>query len=402
MLRWNLKFLANHFLGRRSILFECQQPRDWGFLESLYCALALRQGCRCYVLVNDRPARIGGVGFDVEVLKGVLMEAGVPAGRIAPRLNNVLYFADFYVTPTAWNNFLPADRSIVRAILPHGLVNKLYKHGQFGAEVSEFDVLLSSGPECTKTVTRFRAEQGQSYAIWPAGYPKVDRLMKMQGRTSVKPVSRAPLCVLFAPTWGKHAALDVYGLDPVQWVLDAGHQVVIKLHPMSLSENADFATGGVDWRKALERFRGHERVQIVGTTANDEVMRQADVMISDVSGIAYEFLLMGKPVVFLDVPGFFQNSASNWGADPCVDLSYWGREYGLRASSLQQMVEALATVVHGEWNPETVKPLVERLLYHPGCAGETSANMILNHFKGIDPNEARALSRDDAQLDGQP
>jgi hypothetical protein len=384
ILRWNAIFLFNKICEKKTVLFECQQPRDWGFLDSVYRALRECSDIRCYVLVNDRPARIGGIGYDVDAVKTLLKSAGVDMSHVAQRLGSTLFFADFYLTPTTYCNFLPIDRSIVRGVMPHGLVNKRYpissgfdqSPNQYGPEMSEFDVLLSTGPECTRTANTFRSIYGHKYVIWEVGYPKIDNLLTTQGAAHSQ-FSGQPLHVIYAPSWGKHTALDVYGLSPVQWAHDAGHSVTIKLHPMSLSSHNDLATGGVDWCKAIEPYRNLERVKVIDTAANDDVLRNADVMISDVSGIAYEFILMEKPVIFLDLPGFFHCGADIEGVDGIGDLSFWGRSYGRIVSNREEMLAAMDDYIHGRWMTDAVKELKRRLLFNPGCAGQAAASTIM-------------------------
>jgi hypothetical protein len=384
IMRWNAIFLYNKIRRKRTVLFECQQPRDWGFLDSVYRALKEFPDVRCYVLVNDRPARTGGIGYDVDVVKTMLKSGGVDVLCVAQRLKSALFFADFYLTPTTYNNFLPVDRTIARGVMPHGLVNKRYptssgflkSPNQYGTEMAEFDVLLSTGPECTRTANTFRTMYGHEYVIWEVGYPKMDFLPANQGEALPRKSDR-PLQVIFAPSWGTHTALDVYGLSPVKWVYEAGHSVIIKLHPMSLSCHNDLATGGVDWRKALEPYHNLNRVKIIDTAANDDVLRNADMMISDVSGIAYEFILMGKPVVFLDLPDFFHCGTDPEKVDGIGDLSYWGREYGRIVSTREGMLTAIDDYVYGRWQTNAVEELRGRLLYNPGCAGRAAASAIM-------------------------
>lgn len=389
IVKWNALFLFNTIRGKQTVLFECQQPRDWGFLEPIFRALQKQSNVRCCILLNDRPARAGGVGLDVDTVKETLQTAAVDMSCVAQRLGNALFFADIYLTPTTYNNFLPADRTILRGALPHGLVNKLYlstsniRTNQHGPEMADFDVLLSTGPECTQKALPFRAHYGHTYDIWNVGYPKIDGLLNRQisPKGSAPPVSPKSIHVLFAPSWGRKTALDVYGLSPVAWALEEGHKVTIKLHPMSLSKGVDYATGGVDWKQELAKFESDPNVSIADTTVNEELMAQADLMISDVSGIAYEFLLTGKPVIFLDVPEFFAEMAADVGSACYEDLSFWGRSYGRIVSAREEMMAALDDYAQGRWTMESVDGLRERLLYNPGCAGQAAASCIIEYCK---------------------
>jgi CDP-glycerol glycerophosphotransferase (TagB/SpsB family) len=93
-------------------------------------------------------------------------------------------------------------------------------------------------------------------------------------------------------------------------------------------------------------------------------------MITDVSGVAYEFLVTGKPVVFFDCPEFYQHTVSP--ANPTLTLSEiierdtinGGRRYGTVVRSLPELTQALSQPLPAP----NADQMQNGLLYNPGCA----------------------------------
>jgi len=366
-LLWNARFLSERLRGRRVVLFECQQPRDWEFLQSVFEALAGEPRVACFVLTNDRGPEYGRF-HRVAACREELAAAGVAGGRIAANLGSLIAFGDAFLAATAWDNALPARRAITRVHVPHGLVNKV---DQYGAAMAGFDVLLSSGPLCTELATAALARGGVAYEIAEVGYPKLDVLLRE--RATAPRAAAAPARVLFAPTWGRHAALDRWGLAPVDALLAGGFRVAVKLHPMSLAGAANArASGGVDWQEELARYAGDAGVEIAG--AGPRALAEADVLVSDASGVAFEFMLLGKPVVFLDVPEYFADAGDPLARGRGGDLARWGRRYGVVVSGPEQLAEGVSRALAeaGEL-AERGRELAALLVVNPGGAGAAAA-----------------------------
>jgi CDP-glycerol glycerophosphotransferase (TagB/SpsB family) len=331
------------------------------------------------VSIEDRPADFGGVDFETGRLRALLCERGVEPSEVCVNVGRNLMGVDFYLTATVWGNSIPRGWGRVAAALPHGLVNKI---DQYGKRMRRFDVLFSTGPLCTEKARESVQRGAARYEIWSVGYPRLDDVIAGCGRSTAPAAgskgNAAGITALFAPSWGRYAALDRYGFEPVDRLLEAGYRVVIKLHPMSLAAPSNQeATCGVNWRELQERYRLHPRATIAETEQPDLWLQSADVLISDVSGIAYEFLLLDKPVVFVDVPEYFTDDSHPYAGDRLSDLSYWGREAGVVVKDPRDLPGVVRRVAdHPESHREHRQRLRDRLLYYPGSAGKRAADLI--------------------------
>lgn len=101
--------------------------------------------------------------------------------------------------------------------------------------------------------------------------------------------------VLLAPSWGKSAIFQRYGGKIIEVLLGTGYHVIVRPHPQSfVSEN-----------ELMERLMAQypESDQIEWNRDNDnfDVLKRADIMISDFSGVIFDFaLVFDKPVIYAD------------------------------------------------------------------------------------------------------
>ena len=80
------------------------------------------------------------------------------------------------------------------------------------------------------------------------------------------------------------------------------YRLIVKLHPFLCLKNNNEASGGIDWLgKIYEYQRYYGNIVIVrGHDKLADYFRTADIFLTDVSGIGFEFVLStGKPIIFL-------------------------------------------------------------------------------------------------------
>lgn len=100
--------------------------------------------------------------------------------------------------------------------------------------------------------------------------------------------------ILLSPSWGKEGALSKYGMELIRNILDSGFLLIIRPHPQSLISEKKL----ID---QLQKLTENERVVWDIDTPNVYAMEQSDIMISDFSGIIFDYLcLYEKPVLTLD------------------------------------------------------------------------------------------------------
>ena len=101
--------------------------------------------------------------------------------------------------------------------------------------------------------------------------------------------------VLLSPSWGPSGILAKYGerlLDPL---LATGWNVIVRPHPQSKISEAEML------RQLSKKYEGNGNLIWDYETDNIYSMKKADIMISDFSGIIYDYtFLCDKPVMYVN------------------------------------------------------------------------------------------------------
>ena len=112
--------------------------------------------------------------------------------------------------------------------------------------------------------------------------------------------------VILAPSWGPSAILSKYGAPFIEELIKTGYHVVIRPHPQSFSSEADLLD------KLMKQFPDSEDLEWNSDNDNFDVLRRADIMISDFSGVIFDFLLVfDKPILYANA-GFSKDLYDWW------------------------------------------------------------------------------------------
>lgn len=119
--------------------------------------------------------------------------------------------------------------------------------------------------------------------------------------TTEKAVSSGGGCagttVLIAPTWGRNGSLRRFGTSILNLLLDAGFKVIVRPHPQQLKSEKPLI------EKLIRHLRGISGVEWDMASSGHKSMIAADIMVSDFSGVIFDFaFIYEKPVVSIDFP----------------------------------------------------------------------------------------------------
>jgi len=115
--------------------------------------------------------------------------------------------------------------------------------------------------------------------------------------------------VLLAPSWGPSGLLSKYGEDFVNELLETGYNIVIRPHPQSFTSEK----GMLD--KLMKKFPESEKLHWNRDNDNFNVLSRADIMISDFSGVIFDFLFVfDKPVMYANA-SFSKDPYDAWWLD---------------------------------------------------------------------------------------
>lgn len=319
-------------------------------------------------------------------------ELGVPDNKIFHNdITPALFLTDVFLSPHTYGQ---GPRRSIRINVSHNLPVKR-EWWPIGG-VLNYNIHFLTGPmQRKKYENMFRKNRidTKKIQILNIGFPKSDALL--QGRYEKGDVLRGlglnpeKSTLLYAPSWDPGASLRSFGEEVIENLLTIRKvNVIVKLHPVSYtpetSPNFEFYTGGIKWVDRLSRFEQNPNFRHVPEYSIDPLLLASDVMITDISSVALEFIILDRPVIYLDCPEYFEKTLKmpGWDTDSeyaCNDpKANAGRHVGLvveELSELRATVQRSLDVPH-EFS-ERRKRLSKQLLYNPGKGSEAAANAIM-------------------------
>ncbi len=237
-----------------------------------------------------------------------------------------------------------------------------------------------------RNIKLYEIGYSKSDALLQGKYDRIKVLRKLNLDTALK-------TVLYAPSWDEGLSLRSYGEKIIESILQVKNiNVIVKLHPISYcpkdGPNYLFYTGGIDWNEKLSKFDINKNFRHVPSNDIDPILSASDVMVTDVSSVALEFIMLNKPVIYIDCPEFFEKTLTktyiNFGNttaefvrnDPKANA---GRHVGTVVYDIDKLPIAIQENLQ---NPDQLSEkrneFRKMLSYNPGNAAEIAAQCIID------------------------
>lgn len=171
-----------------------------------------------------------------------------------------------------------------------GSLATYYKHS-----LDYYDAVLLSGPFMEAEIRELEAKRGlKPKECVPAGLPYFDEL-NGEGRIETRPATKPT--ILIAPSWGAKNMLNVCGFDFIHQLARDENEIIIRPHPQSWKSELELLN------KLKEEMKAYSNVGIDREVSAATSMARADVLISEKSGVRFDFaFIYKKPVISIDIP----------------------------------------------------------------------------------------------------
>ena len=139
--------------------------------------------------------------------------------------------------------------------------------------------------------------------LLPHGYCHLESLVaKTDPCTFLDFKIKEKLNILIAPSWGKNCLIERHGDAVILPLVRAGHTVTVRPHVETQKRNRKQILNLI----ALSKEMTNLKIDLDNSSKN--IFSWADIMVSDWSGVAFEFSFSTfKPVLFVDVPRKINN-----------------------------------------------------------------------------------------------
>ena len=246
--------------------------------------------------------------------------------------------------------------------------------------IDYFDSVLATGMYKEKDVRWLEEHRGIKHKeIVSVGCTYLDVYKEKMEKIPVE--ENHKFTVLLSPSWGPSAILSRYGEKLLDPLLQTGWNVIIRPHPQSKISEKEML------EKLTEKYKDNKNLIWDYNSENIYSMKKADIMISDFSGIIYDYtFLCDKPVMYV-------NSDMDLGPYDAYDVpgkSPWQvnavHSFGIELK--EDQFKNIAQVIQNASDSEELKKLradaKAKAWEHQGNAGEEVYNFMIKKDKELE------------------
>ena len=175
--------------------------------------------------------------------------------------------------------------------IPH-MVSDITIYRMFGLDY--YDAVLLTGAYQGEQIRKLEEKRDlPQKELRVVGLPYMDELKKK--KDAAAPLEGHETTVLLAPSWGKSSIFNRYGEKIFDALLKTGYHIVVRPHPQSFTSEKELI------EKLQKAYPNSEQLEWNADNDNFEVLRRSDILISDFSGVVFDFsLVFDKPIIYAD------------------------------------------------------------------------------------------------------
>ena len=360
-------------VGNKHVVFYSEKSGFWKYFRDIVMKLLEWSNLTIHYVTNDPEDQV----FRLAETEPRIVPYYIGPKKIIPLMMKM--DADTVVMTTPDLDTYHIKRSYVRKdaeyiYTPHDpmSVHMSFREGA----MDHFDTVLCAGPQQIDEIRKTEEVYGlPEKTLVPCGYCLLDDMIADWAKREKKP-SDGLKRILIAPSWNEDNILDSCADELIRNLLRDGRKITVRPHPEYVKRF------GAKLNALMDRWKEQRGDQLVFETdfSSNESLYEADILITDWSGIAYEYsYTTGKPTLFINTKMKCPNP--NWekiGITP-LEISLRDRiGRSLDKDSLGRAEEVIAEMeAHPEEWAERIAQVREQNIFNPGSCGGAAAEYIL-------------------------
>ena len=177
--------------------------------------------------------------------------------------------------------------------IPH-MPNDITTYKMFGLDF--YDAVLVSGKYQEDEIRRIESIRSiPAKEVVLTGIPYLDKMKERLDGLSDASGSGRGKTILLAPSWGSNGILTAYGAPFIESLIKTSYKVIIRPHPQSFTSEKELI------EKLMKQFPESDMLKWNRDPDNFNVLNEADILISDFSGVLFDFsLVFNKPIIYTE------------------------------------------------------------------------------------------------------
>tara|TARA_B110000027_G_C16119011_1_gene301728 strand:+ start:2218 stop:3315 length:1098 start_codon:yes stop_codon:yes gene_type:complete len=285
----NLNKYFNEHNYSDQITFYSETANDWQHLSGIVKELINKTNFKILYVCSDKNDH--GLNFKEKNFNSYLINN---KHLLIWFFKNIKSKVMLMTLPDLNQYYLKRSKYLVHYIyIPHSLssLHSIYRKGAF----DYFDTLFCVGPHHVQEAKKIEEiyKLKKKFLI-EFGYSKIDSLIASY--KNFKKNENNKINFLIAPTWGDNCIINNGKVIKVMdHIKSLGHNIILRPHPITVRDSSDIIN------KIISRYENYSNFTYQPSTDNNQTLMESDVLVSDWSGVAFEFAFgLKKPVLFVD------------------------------------------------------------------------------------------------------
>lgn len=256
--------------------------------------------------------------------------------------------------------------------IPHA-ASEITLYRMFG--IDYYDAILLSGEYQVQDIRKLEKLRSlPAKDLVKIGIPYMDEMAARLEKEG--PAPEHPRTVLLAPSWGQSAIFSVYGGKILDTLLKTGYHIIVRPHPQSFKSEKDM----ID--KLMAEYPESEQLEWNRDTDNFDCLRRSDILISDFSGVIFDFtLIYDKPVIYTN-PNFDVSLYDAWWLEAPLwtqgALPRIGHE--LSEENMENLKDIIDTCISDPKYAEGRRAVKAETWEHPGEGAKRAADYLIKKY----------------------
>lgn len=246
--------------------------------------------------------------------------------------------------------------------------------------IDAYDALLFNGPYQEPYIRKLellRNQEPKECVITGCCY--LDSMKERLEKIKQNKISKDTKTILLAPSWGPSAILSKYGEDCINALINTGYKIIVRPHPQSFTSEKDLILS------LQKKFPENENFKWNRDNDNFDVLNEADLLITDFSGIVFDFtLVFDKPIIYADTSFNKDPYDAAW-----IDEPLWRfeklKELGisLDKNDFTRMKEIIDSVIENKELKVSRSRVREEAWKYMGQGAEKTVDFLINKHQQI-------------------
>ena len=338
--------------GSRRVLVDSRTAVNYEMVAPVVRAMAADGRVRFAFTASEEPQRV----------RQIYKAAPPDTWLVGPRRAALARWDAYLTSDFMWT---PLPRGAARIQMFHGVAGK-YGFDAPHESMRQWDRLFFVNERRLRNFVGSGAIDSDSPAARLIGMPKVDCLvdgsLKREDVLTHFRLDPSRPTVLYAPTWSPASSLNRLGERLLERLVTLPVNVVVKLHDRSRDLRPQYS-GGIDWVARLSPLLSRPNTHLASGANIAPCLAAADVLITDHSSAGFEYLLLDRPIVRIELPELLRQ------ANVHPDYAQLMADVSLNVTDVASAVAAVERAVADPSDQSGVRRRVAAdLFYRPGTA----------------------------------